>query len=642
MALRLAERLGAPVFDDDERTRVAALLHVVYIILLLLLSAVFTLRVATSGLEGHWVTYPVLLLFSLGLLAALRRGYIYSGAVLMIGVLLSYGLVGTLTSGGLRSPAQQMLMMAVIFSALLGVSQIIIAVTIASLAVLATIATIELSGNLPQITAIHTPLSVLTGNLASLTSSGIGLTLIILSLKRALRRARAHEKQAKAMADQAEQARRLASDVIASMVESVIVLDGQARIRSLNAATTALLGFKEEELVGAAMDRVLVDDREGQDSIVSSVCAHREKTYRTRAGEHVAVRFSNALVRDDSGQLSGIVCVASDIRRDKELERNLREAKELAEDASKAKSRFLANMSHELRTPLNAVIGYTELLMDEADERGFAESVTDLQRIQSSGKHLLGLISDILDLSKVEAGKMELHLETFDVNDMLESVLNSVRPMIERKAITLKIEIPERLGFIHADQTKIRQVLINLLGNAAKFTEKGEIRFAVRQGLREGLQRVQFFISDTGIGMSESQIGQLFEAFTQPDASVARRYGGTGLGLALSRVFTEMMGGTITVRSAPGRGSAFKVELPYLDPTELTMSGLARPEAVSRALGIVDAEALLPRTHRRESEPNEDPPTARGVTYAPGPRPSWEVKSTGGSALPSTTKTPGS
>ena len=603
MARRLAERLGAPVFEDDERTRVAGLLHVVYIILLLVLSGVFALRVATSGLEGHWIIYPILFLLTLGLLAGLRRGHVYSGGVLMIGALLSYGLVGTLSSGGLRSPAQQMLMMAVIFAALLGVSRIIVAVTVAALAVLATIATIELSGNLPQITAPHTPISVLTGNVASLAIIGICLTLIIVSLKKALRRARAHENEAKAMASQAEQAHRLAADVIASMVESVIILDGDAKIRSINAATTALLGFTEEELVGAAMDRVLVDDRQGQDSIVSSICAHREKVYRTRAGEHVAVRFSNALLRDDDGRLNGIVCVASDIRRDKEIEKNLREAKELAEDASKAKSRFLANMSHELRTPLNAVIGYTELLMDEADERGFAESVADLRRIQSSGKHLLGLISDILDLSKVEAGKMELHLETFDVNDMLESVLNSVRPMIERKSIALKVEIPDKLGFIHADQTKIRQVLINLLGNAAKFTEKGEIRFAVRQGLREGLQWVQFFISDTGIGMSESQISQLFEAFTQPDASVARRYGGTGLGLALSRVFTEMMGGVITVRSAPGKGSAFKVELPYLDPTELTMSGLARPEAVSRALGIADAEALLPRSHRRKSQP---------------------------------------
>jgi len=256
-------------------------------------------------------------------------------------------------------------------------------------------------------------------------------------------------------------------------------------------------------------------------------------------------------------------------------------------------------MSHELRTPLNAVIGYTELLMDEADDRGLDASVDDLQRIQGAGKHLLGLISDILDLSKVEAGKMELHLETFDVNDMLESVLDSVRPMITRKKLNLVIEIPRLLGFVHADQTKIRQILINLLGNAAKFTEKGEIRFAVRQGVRADLKLMQFFITDTGIGMSESQVNQLFEAFTQPDAAVARRYGGTGLGLALSRVFAEMMGGSITVRSAPRRGSAFKVELPYLDPTELTMSGEARPEMISRAFGIADATALLPG-HSRE------------------------------------------
>ncbi|MCA9661987.1 MAG: histidine kinase, partial [Myxococcales bacterium] len=250
---------------------------------------------------------------------------------------------------------------------------------------------------------------------------------------------------------------------------------------------------------------------------------------------------------------------------------------------------------------LNAVIGYTELLIDEADERGFADSVADLQRIQGSGKHLLGLISDILDLSKVEAGKMELHLETFDVNDMVASVLDSVRPMVERKGLKLAVEIPGELGFVHADQTKIRQILINLLGNAAKFTERGEVRFAVRRGVRDEQLWVQFLVSDTGIGMSSSQVSRLFQAFSQPDAKVARRYGGTGLGLALSRVFAEMMGGSVTVRSTPGKGSAFKVELPYLDPTMVSTSGYARPELVARGLGIDDPASLLPPQPRRRS-----------------------------------------
>lgn len=603
MALRLAERLRAPLFDDEERTRVAGLLHIVYILLITLLSTLLAARLLTTGPTSHWFMYPILILLAFGLLAALRRGFIYGGGLLMIGTLIAYAAIGTLAVGGMRSSLLNILILALVFGAILGSSRILIGLTITSVLTVLGVAAIQRSFDLPE----PPPFSLAASTVATVAvvaASGLCMTLIILSLTQALRRTREQEHRAATMAEEAEHARKMTADVIASMAESVIILDEKGVIISTNAATTVLLGFSQEELCGAHIERVLVDGHQdllrNDSSITSSVIAHRDRTYRMKSGEHIEVRFSQSVLHDDEGKVRGIVCVASDIRRDKEIERNLRQAKELAEEASEAKSRFLANMSHELRTPLNAVIGYAELLMEEADERGFADSTEDLGRIQSSAKHLLGLISDILDLSKVEAGKMELHLETFDVNDMLNSVLDSVRPMIMRKGLGIHVAIPEHLGFIHADQTKIRQILINLLGNAVKFTEKGEIRFAVRQGLREGLHWIQFFVSDTGIGMTQSQISRLFQAFSQPNASAARRHGGTGLGLALSRVFAEMMGGTITVRSALDRGSAFKVEVPYLNPAEITMSGLAHPETVARALGISNAESVLPYSHLRK------------------------------------------
>jgi len=235
-------------------------------------------------------------------------------------------------------------------------------------------------------------------------------------------------------------------------------------------------------------------------------------------------------------------------------------------------------MSHELRTPLNAVIGYAEMLLEEADERALAESTDELRKVQGAGKHLLGLISDILDLSKIEAGRMDIHMETFDVADMLETVLGTIRPMLARNSNEIAISCPPALGFIHADLTKTRQILLNLLSNAAKFTDHGTVRLVAARG--PGY--VQFQVSDTGIGMTEAQIAQLFQAFSQADSSTARRFGGTGLGLAISKAFTDMLGGTITVHSKPGVGTTFTVRLPFVDPLDLTMS--RRPPGLKEAL----------------------------------------------------------
>ncbi len=242
----------------------------------------------------------------------------------------------------------------------------------------------------------------------------------------------------------------------------------------------------------------------------------------------------------------------------KQAEEDLRRAKDAAEAASRTKSQFLANMSHELRTPMNAILGYSEMLQEEAEDEGLTGFTPDLQKIQNAGKHLLALINDILDLSKIEAGKMELFLEEFDVPEIVMDVAATVQTLVAKKNNRLAVHCPPEVGGMRADLTKVRQSLLNLLSNAAKFTENGEITLDVR---REGSDLL-FTVRDSGIGMTAEQMAGLFEAFAQADASTTRKYGGTGLGLAITRRFCRMMGGDTTVESEPGRGSAFTLRLP--------------------------------------------------------------------------------
>jgi signal transduction histidine kinase len=234
-------------------------------------------------------------------------------------------------------------------------------------------------------------------------------------------------------------------------------------------------------------------------------------------------------------------------------------SRQLAE-ASQHKSQFLANMSHELRTPLNAIIGVTEMLRE--DTEALKQDTEPLDRVLGAGRHLLALINDILDLSKIEAGRMELHLESFPLVPVIEDVAKTIEPLAAKNENQVAVSCDTAIGTVHADQMRLRQALLNLMSNANKFTERGTITVDARHGQENGRDWVTIAVADTGIGMTPEQMGKLFQEFSQADASTTRKYGGTGLGLAISKRFCQMMGGDITVEREPGKGSVFTVRLP--------------------------------------------------------------------------------
>jgi signal transduction histidine kinase/DNA-binding response OmpR family regulator len=240
----------------------------------------------------------------------------------------------------------------------------------------------------------------------------------------------------------------------------------------------------------------------------------------------------------------------------------MRRARDAAEEHDRAKSQFLANMSHELRTPLTAVIGYSEILIEEAREADQEEFLPDLQQIHTQSKHLLSLINDLLDMSKIEAGKVQLFLETFDLGTMVREVATTVRPLVDKNGNVLSVQAAEGLGTMHTDVTRLRQCLLNLLSNASKFTEKGTVTLTVSREKENGDDWILFCVADTGIGLTPDQMRRLFQAFTQADLSTTRKYGGTGLGLAITRRLCQMMGGDISVQSVKDKGSTFTIRLP--------------------------------------------------------------------------------
>ncbi|MDX2314144.1 MAG: response regulator [Gammaproteobacteria bacterium] len=319
--------------------------------------------------------------------------------------------------------------------------------------------------------------------------------------------------------------------------------------------------------------------------------------------------FSDKPAEPDEAVLELMAQVGTQLGRAMErnrAEEQLRGAKEEAEAATVAKSQFLANMSHELRTPLNAIIGVSEMLQEDASASGQTDTIDPLQRIVRAGRELLYLINDILDLSKIEAGKLDLLLERFEIAKVIDESVATAQPVADRNGNLLNVQYDEDLGSMVADQTRVRQVILNLLSNACKFTRDGNVRIEATRESMNGLDWLLLSVSDTGIGMTEEQMARLFKEFSQADPSTTRKYGGTGLGLAISRRLCNHMGGDISVESTPGKGSIFSIRLPVesgasdeITTRRLQPVPVARAEHDSNTILVIDDDPTVREMMRR-------------------------------------------
>jgi len=393
----------------------------------------------------------------------------------------------------------------------------------------------------------------------------------------------------------AQQQKQYFEDLVLNNPVAIVTLDTHHDIVSCNPAFVQLYGYSESEVVGRNLDDLIATETTKSEAVDIT-----ERVLKGGALRHIGRRRrkDGTLVDVEvlgvpvvvEGKLVGLMGLYHDIS---ELSR----ARQAAEEANSAKSQFLANMSHELRTPLNAIIGYSEMLEEEAEEIGHPEIVSDLGKIRAAGKHLLALINDVLDLSKIEAGKTELYLEDLDVATMVRDVATTVRPLVEKNANELVVRC-DAPGNLYADVTKLRQMLLNLLSNASKFTDHGAITLEVERSPTD----IAFRVTDSGIGMTQAQMAKLFEAFAQADSTTSKRYGGTGLGLAITRRFARMMGGDVTVDSAAGRGSTFTLRIPTVRPPALDVAARPAGQGGAGLVLVIDDNAYARDLTRRVLE----------------------------------------
>jgi PAS domain S-box-containing protein len=374
----------------------------------------------------------------------------------------------------------------------------------------------------------------------------------------------------------------------------ICMFDATQRLIVCNKRYADLYGLTNEETKPGTTLRAILEHRiaSGQapddhrsyiDDRINEVSANKpyQTTNKLRDGRYVFVKHRP--MAD-----GGWVATHEDVTELKQHEAELAAARDAADEANRTKSSFLANMSHELRTPLNAIIGYSEILQEDAADKDDKESIDDLRKIESAGRHLLGLINNILDLSKIEAGKMDVFIEKVDIQALIKEVLSIVKPLADKSENAIEVICPAGIGSFRSDQTKVKQCLLNLMSNANKFTSKGTLTLTVA---REDISRVCFRVSDTGVGMTKEQLGRLFQAFSQADVSTTKRFGGTGLGLAITKHFCNMLGGDVTVESTPGTGSTFIIKLP--DQGVVAPAAVDSPAPVPAAAAAADGRATV-------------------------------------------------
>ncbi len=394
-----------------------------------------------------------------------------------------------------------------------------------------------------------------------------------------------------AFAEEARQRRQMMLDAIESINQGFALYDAEDRLQITNSQYRGMTGPVSRvlqpgttflEIMRAAAERRGLDDGAAEAWI-------NDRLARRASLEVTVERFPDGRwvqIQERRTAAGGIVAVYSDVTDMRERQRELELAKEAADHATQVKSEFLANMSHELRTPLNAIIGYSQLLMQDAEDDGNADAVADLKKIEGAGQHLLRIINDILDLSKIEAGRMEVFLEPVDLAALARDIETLVKPLAAKNSNAFVVEIAPGIGSVTTDHTKLKQIVLNLLSNATKFTKSGTVTMTIERAGRQ----LKVAVKDTGIGLTEEQMGRLFQAFSQADSSTTRRFGGTGLGLAISRSFARTLGGDLTVTSTPGEGSCFLLTIVdggagAADADDL--SGGAGPENIAGKAGRV-------------------------------------------------------
>ena len=401
--------------------------------------------------------------------------------------------------------------------------------------------------------------------------------------------------------------------IVGSALDCIISIDYEGRIVEFNPAAELTFGHTRDAVLGQTMADLIVPERY-RDAHDQGFESFRTTGRSNLLGERIELTANRA----DGSEFPIEIAITStgtteepiytaylrDITARREANRALREAKDQAEAATQAKSQFLANMSHELRTPLNAIIGLTEML--EEDSRAIQQDsfLEPLARISRAGKHLLHLINEVLDLSKIEAGRIELHIERINLTSLIDEMVTTIQPLADQNRNKLVVDSPDPIGFMGSDSVRARQIVLNLLSNACKFTEDGEVRLSVYREQTSDGDWIHFDVADTGIGMTQDQAANVFQEFSQADSSTTRRFGGTGLGLAITKRLCHVLGGEISVESEAGVGSTFAVRLPSRQVEEKRVATPSQPlrrprQTVGNRVLVIDDDPTVHEVMRR-------------------------------------------